>query len=76
MTADYYRYLVEFAPEQSNKDNAAKHYEAAMEIAQAELLPTHPIRLGMCYHSFICCGSYLHIFQLTRFFFCLRFDIK
>ena len=47
MTADYYRYLVEFAPEQSNKDNAAKHYEAAMDIAQAELLPTHPIRLGM-----------------------------
>jgi len=54
MTADYYRYLVEFAPEESNKLAAHKHYEEAMQIAQTELLPTHPIRLGLALNYSVC----------------------
>eukprot|EP00455_Lapot_gusevi_P055470 TRINITY_DN9019_c0_g2_i13.p2 TRINITY_DN9019_c0_g2~~TRINITY_DN9019_c0_g2_i13.p2 ORF type:complete len:259 (+),score=110.53 TRINITY_DN9019_c0_g2_i13:93-869(+) len=54
MTADYYRYLVEFDPQNDNKHNAAKHYEAAMGIATEELLPTHPIRLGLALNYSVC----------------------
>ncbi|KAM6572432.1 hypothetical protein CsatA_016512 [Cannabis sativa] len=50
MKGDYYRYLAEFkfgdekieAAEQSKKA-----YEAATTAAEAELAPTHPIRLGL-----------------------------
>ena len=54
MTADYYRYLVEFDPEAENKANAHKHYEEAMQIASTELLPTHPIRLGLALNYSVC----------------------
>lgn len=54
MTADYYRYLVEFEPEESNKQAAHKHYEEAMQIASQELLPTHPIRLGLALNYSVC----------------------
>ena len=54
MTADYYRYLVEFEPEESNKQAAHKHYEEAMQIAAVELLPTHPIRLGLALNYSVC----------------------
>ena len=54
MTADYYRYLVEFEPEESNKQAAHKHYEEAMNIASQELLPTHPIRLGLALNYSVC----------------------
>lgn len=54
MTADYYRYLVEFDPQEDNKKNAHKHYEEAMQIATQELLPTHPIRLGLALNYSVC----------------------
>ncbi|POY70821.1 hypothetical protein BMF94_6234 [Rhodotorula taiwanensis] len=50
MKGDYHRYLAEFAtgePRQKNADASLEAYKAASEIAQTELAPTHPIRLGL-----------------------------
>ena len=47
---DYHRYLAEFAIGDRRKDSADKSleaYKAATEVAQTELPPTHPIRLGL-----------------------------
>jgi 14-3-3 protein epsilon len=47
---DYHRYLAEFAAGDSRKEAATSAHEAykgATEIAQTELPPTHPIRLGL-----------------------------
>jgi len=47
---DDYRYLAEFATSQDRKE-AAEHslvaYKAASDISTSELVPTHPIRLGL-----------------------------
>jgi 14-3-3 protein epsilon len=46
----YHRYLAEFAIGDRRKDSADKSleaYKAATEVAQTELPPTHPIRLGL-----------------------------
>jgi len=50
MKGDYYRYMAEYQTEQNKADasqNAQASYQAAMEVAKAELLVTHPIRLGL-----------------------------
>eukprot|EP00188_Purpureofilum_apyrenoidigerum_P002694 Plantae.Rhodophyta-Purpureofilum_apyrenoidigerum.ctg27624.p1 GENE.Plantae.Rhodophyta-Purpureofilum_apyrenoidigerum.ctg27624~~Plantae.Rhodophyta-Purpureofilum_apyrenoidigerum.ctg27624.p1 ORF type:complete len:250 (+),score=77.99 Plantae.Rhodophyta-Purpureofilum_apyrenoidigerum.ctg27624:216-965(+) len=50
MKGDYFRYLAEFAKEEARKeygDKALQSYETAAEIADTELAPTHPIRLGL-----------------------------
>lgn len=50
MKGDYYRYLAEFKTGSDRKDVAdlsLKAYEAATSSADAELPPTHPIRLGL-----------------------------
>lgn len=50
MKGDYHRYLAEFAGGDSRKgasEAAHEAYKAASEIAQSELAPTHPIRLGL-----------------------------
>lgn len=50
MKGDYYRYIAEYRAEAKKteaSDNAFEAYKKAMEIAQAELLVTHPIRLGL-----------------------------
>merc|ERR1712000_421696 len=50
MKGDYHRYLAEFAIGDRRKDSADKSleaYKAAAEVAQTELPPTHPIRLGL-----------------------------
>ena len=47
---DYHRYLAEFASGDKRKDSStAAHdaYKSATDIAQTELAPTHPIRLGL-----------------------------
>lgn len=47
---DYHRYLAEFALGDKRKTSADKSleaYKAATEIAQTDLAPTHPIRLGL-----------------------------
>jgi 14-3-3 protein epsilon len=54
MTADYYRYLAEFKPEQGNEAKAAEHYKKALEIAEKNLEPTHPIRLGLALNYSVC----------------------
>jgi len=50
MKGDYHRYLAEFQVGDSRKDSAAKaleSYNSATGIANKELPPTHPIRLGL-----------------------------
>ncbi|GAB0131633.1 hypothetical protein EsDP_00000095 [Epichloe bromicola] len=50
MKGDYHRYLAEFAIGDRRKDSADQSleaYKAATEVAQTELPPTHPIRLGL-----------------------------
>nr|ANW11987.1 FT-1 [Haloxylon ammodendron] len=50
MKGDYYRYLAEFKSGNERKeaaDQSMKAYESATTTAEAELPPTHPIRLGL-----------------------------
>jgi 14-3-3 protein epsilon len=50
MKGDYHRYLAEFAIGDRRKgaaDFSLEAYKAATEIAQTDLAPTHPIRLGL-----------------------------
>ncbi|XP_028794796.1 14-3-3-like protein C [Neltuma alba] len=50
MKGDYYRYLAEFKSGDERKeaaDQSMKAYQAASSTAEAELPPTHPIRLGL-----------------------------
>ncbi|XP_057749924.1 14-3-3-like protein C [Arachis stenosperma] len=50
MKGDYYRYLAEFKSGDERKeaaDQSMKAYQAASTTAEAELPPTHPIRLGL-----------------------------
>jgi len=50
MKGDYHRYLAEFASGDKRKDAASLAHDAyklATDIAQTELAPTHPIRLGL-----------------------------
>jgi 14-3-3 protein epsilon len=55
MQADYYRYLSEFQTVGANKakygdtssNSALNSYEEAAKVANADLAPTHPIRLGL-----------------------------
>lgn len=50
MKGDYYRYIGEYTVGDKRKevgDNSLKAYQAASEIAEKELAPTHPIRLGL-----------------------------
>jgi 14-3-3 protein epsilon len=47
---DYHRYLAEFALGEKRKQSADKSldaYKNATEVAQTDLAPTHPIRLGL-----------------------------
>jgi len=50
MKGDYYRYLAEFATAQDRKEASEFSlvaYKAATDISQNDLVPTHPIRLGL-----------------------------
>jgi len=54
MKGDYFRYLAEFQKDEPRKVSAGKSekaYSEASEIADAELPPTHPIRLGLALNS-------------------------
>merc|ERR1712023_224460 len=45
MQGDYYRYIAEYT--QGAAESARQAYDEAMKVAQADLLVTHPIRLGL-----------------------------
>lgn len=50
MKGDYYRYMAEYKSGDDRKEDAdqsMKAYQAAFSTAEAELPPTHPIRLGL-----------------------------
>ncbi|PON73797.1 14-3-3 protein [Trema orientale] len=50
MKGDYYRYLAEFKSGEEKKeaaDQSLKAYQTASSTAEADLAPTHPIRLGL-----------------------------
>jgi 14-3-3 protein epsilon len=50
MKGDYHRYLAEFAAGTKRKeaaDNSLQAYTAASQVAEKDLAPTHPIRLGL-----------------------------
>ncbi|CAL9067371.1 unnamed protein product [Musa banksii] len=50
MKGDYYRYLAEFKTGNERKeatDKSLEAYQAATSTAEADLPPTHPIRLGL-----------------------------
>ncbi|CAH8438853.1 unnamed protein product [Schistosoma turkestanicum] len=50
MKGDYYRYMAEFSVDAQRKkaaEESNKAYSEASEIAATQLLPTHPIRLGL-----------------------------
>jgi len=50
MKADYFRYIAEFTVEEQRSkaaENARLAYEEATKVAHAELVVTHPVRLGL-----------------------------
>ncbi|KAI8388030.1 14-3-3-like protein [Radiomyces spectabilis] len=50
MKGDYHRYLAEFLTGEERKQSATEAHEAykgATDVAQTDLAPTHPIRLGL-----------------------------
>lgn len=62
MKGDYYRYMAEVEPEQSNLadgenthgQNAEAAYERAYKIGKEHLKPTHPTRLGLALNYSVC----------------------
>jgi len=54
MTGDYYRYLSEFVTDKGFDNKASKFYKDALSIAESELTPTHPIRLGLALNYSVC----------------------
>jgi 14-3-3 protein epsilon len=59
MAGDYYRYLAEFIADKGYGDEAAKHYQEALDVATEKLSPTHPIRLGLALNFSVCCYEIL-----------------
>jgi len=57
MAADYYRYLAEIITQpnpERHDQKAAEYYQKAYDIASKQLLPTHPVRLGLALNFSVC----------------------
>lgn len=54
MIGDYYRYLAESTEGDEPGQNAAKFYKEAYTVAENNLAPTHPIRLGLALNFSVC----------------------
>ncbi|KAF6145238.1 hypothetical protein GIB67_041433 [Kingdonia uniflora] len=66
MKGNYYRYLVEFKSGNERKefvDQSLKAYQMASTTAEADLSPTHPIRLGLALNF---TGFYYEILNLPE----------
>jgi len=59
MAGDYYRYLAEFIADKGYGQEAAKHYQEAVDVAGEKLSATHPIRLGLALNYSVCCYEIL-----------------
>jgi len=60
MSADYYRYLSEFLPNETNQSTAEKYYAEATDVAESNLPETHPTRLGLALNYSVCCYEILN----------------
>jgi len=58
MSGDYYRYLSEFMPSDTNHGKAKTFYEEATKAAD-DLPETHPTRLGLALNYSVCCYEIL-----------------
>ncbi|KAK9284683.1 hypothetical protein L1049_023859 [Liquidambar formosana] len=78
MKGDYYRYLAEFKTGSEKKeaaDNSMKAYEAATSTAtEADLPPTHPIRLGLALNFSFFYYEILNLPERARFLAKQAFD--
>ncbi|KAK9284295.1 hypothetical protein L1049_023466 [Liquidambar formosana] len=77
MKGDYYRYLAEFKTGSEKKeaaDNSMKAYEAATSTAEADLPPTHPIRLGLALNFSVFYYEILNSPERARFLAKQAFD--
>lgn len=54
MTGDYYRYLAEILTTKDYASKAKSNYQAASDVADSKLAPTHPIRLGLALNYSVC----------------------
>jgi len=54
MTGDYYRYLAESVTDQEHDKKAADFYDKAFKVAETELAPIHPLRLGLALNYSVC----------------------
>ena len=65
MKGDYYRYTSEYAVD-SQYDNASteadKAYNSAIELAEADLKTTNPVRLGLALNYSVFCYEVILIY--------------
>jgi len=54
MLGDYWRYRAESIPNKQYDQNSAKYYQQAFDLAEKNLTPTHPIRLGLALNYSVC----------------------
>jgi 14-3-3 protein epsilon len=54
MAGDYSRYQAEFKPDGEHRNHAEDYYAKAWAVASTQLLPTHPIRLGLALNYSVC----------------------
>ncbi|KAK5831317.1 hypothetical protein PVK06_015112 [Gossypium arboreum] len=75
MKGDYYRYLAEFKMGDERKeaaDQSMKAYQSATTTAEAELPPTHPIRLGLALNFSV---FYYEIMNSPERYACMLFPL-
>lgn len=54
MAGDYYRYRAESMTDKNHEKSSSDYYGKAFKLAEANLDPTHPIRLGLALNYSVC----------------------